>query len=64
MFFSAAANKLVSEVSRSTLIEAFESGVDAIMRYGRSEPGDRTMVRYSTLRHRLLGVVALRSYFI
>ena len=44
LFFSAAATKLMDEVSVSSLIDAFESGVSAIMKYGRSEPGDRTMV--------------------
>lgn len=44
LFFSAAGAELVSEVSRSSLVKAFESGVQAIMKYGRGIQGDRTMV--------------------
>ncbi|XP_067939748.1 triokinase/FMN cyclase-like isoform X2 [Watersipora subatra] len=44
LFLSAAASTLVSEVSTTSLTEAFSNGIAAIMKYGLSQAGDRTML--------------------
>ena len=41
---SAAAIDLVSQVSIESVIKSFQSGVHAVIKYGKAQQGDRTMV--------------------
>ena len=41
---SAAAIDLVSKVSVDSVIKSFQSGVNAVIKYGKAQQGDRTMV--------------------
>jgi hypothetical protein len=46
---TAAAVHVNTDTSLSGLVEAFGIGVDAIMRYGLAQPGNRTMVTLSVI---------------
>ena len=52
----AAAIDLVSQVSVESLIKSFQSGVDAVIKYGKAQQGDRTMVGYDNYTFPLIGV--------
>ena len=41
---SAAAIDLVSQVNAESFIKSFQSGVNAVIKYGKAQQGDRTMV--------------------
>ena len=41
---SAAAIDLVSQVNPVSFIKSFQSGVNAVIKYGKAQQGDRTMV--------------------
>ena len=41
---SAAAIDLVSQVNVESFIKSFQSGVNAVIKYGKAQQGDRTMV--------------------
>ena len=44
LFLSAAAGTMVTDTSPAAWCEALGAGLQAIMRYGGAQPGDRTMV--------------------
>lgn len=44
LLFSAASAKLLTDVGLAQVIQAFSSGIRAVMQYGRGQQGDRTMV--------------------
>uniref|UniRef100_A0A914XEJ4 Triokinase/FMN cyclase n=1 Tax=Plectus sambesii TaxID=2011161 RepID=A0A914XEJ4_9BILA len=44
ILMSAAADVLVKDVSTDGWVAALSGGLEAVMKYGRAEPGDRTMV--------------------
>ncbi|CAH1792414.1 unnamed protein product [Owenia fusiformis] len=44
LFFTAAAKPLTTHVTSQAWVDALQAGNDAITRYGRAEPGDRSML--------------------